>query len=293
MITDPCDGVDRRVPHVHGGWQIACRRVRAKGAVVPGALVYSSDVRSALRRSEREIERHALLLATGEPPFEAPADANSAAKGVMDRIDPPAPTPEDPFESSNASDGSPAGSSGGNGAGANGAGSNGAGSNDRVPYRSNANGARSSRDGRARQDLPQTDHVHRDGARTAISGGVRPGPVCRVCPLRSSCRSICEVVEALLPSPERGRVDAEDLPRLFSGIRMRRALLDMSHILTERQQEVVRLYYRESLQQHEIAERLGVTQQAVHDSLRRARKTVGERILQGGRNGDRGRRPAN
>ena len=116
----------------------------------------------------------------------------------------------------------------------------------------------------------------------ATVGSARPGPVCRVCPLRSSCRSICEVIEALLPSPERGRVDAEDLPRLYSGIRMRRALLDYSHLLTEKQQEVVRLYYRESLQQHEIAERLGVTQQAVHDSLRRARKTIGDRVLRGG-----------
>ena len=116
----------------------------------------------------------------------------------------------------------------------------------------------------------------------ATVGSARPGPVCRVCPLRSSCRAICDVIEALLPSPERGRVDAEDLPRLYSGIRMRRALLDYSHLLTEKQQEVVRLYYRESLQQHEIAERLGVTQQAVHDSLRRARKTIGERVLRGG-----------
>ena len=64
---------------------------------------------------------------------------------------------------------------------------------------------------------------------------------------------------------------------------MRRALLDWMHILTPRQQEVVRLYYRESPMQNEIAERLGVTQQAVHDSLRRARHTVGERILHGGR----------
>jgi len=113
--------------------------------------------------------------------------------------------------------------------------------------------------------------------------GLRPGPVCRVCPLRPTCRAICDLIEALLPSMERGRVDAEDLPRLHAGIRMRRALLDGSHILTPHQQEVVRLYYRESLQQGEIAERLGVSQQAVHDSLRRARHAIGEQILHGGR----------
>jgi len=119
---------------------------------------------------------------------------------------------------------------------------------------------------------------------------VRPGPVCRVCPLRSSCRNICEIIEEILPSMERGRVDAEDLPRLHAGIRMRRALLDWMHILTPHQQEVVRLYYRESLQQGEIAERLGVSQQAVHDSLRRARHAIGEQILHGGR-GPRPGRP--
>jgi len=115
---------------------------------------------------------------------------------------------------------------------------------------------------------------------TASASQLRPGPICRVCPIRSTCRNICDLVEALLPSPERGRVDAEDLPRLFTGIRMRRALLDYTHLLTPHQAEVVRLYYRESLQQQEIAEKLGVTQQAVHDSLRRARKTIGEKILQ-------------
>jgi hypothetical protein len=116
---------------------------------------------------------------------------------------------------------------------------------------------------------------------------LRPGPVCRVCPLRATCRSICDVIEALLPSPERGRVDAEDLPRLHAGMRLRRALLDWMHILSPHQQEVVRLYYRESLMQNEIAARLGVSQQAVHDSLRRARHAIGEQILHGSRRSGR------
>ncbi|MHC4936791.1 MAG: sigma factor-like helix-turn-helix DNA-binding protein [Planctomycetota bacterium] len=177
----------------------------------------------------------------------------------MDRIEPPSPPPEDPFDPSNGFDPSLSGSSGSTGA-------------PRLPA------------GDAGVERFAVDGVV-DGA------ALRQGPICRICPLRSSCRAICEVVEALLPSPERGRVDAEDLPRLFSGIRMRRALLDMSHILTERQQEVVRLYYRESLQQHEIASLLGVSQQAVHDSLRRARKTVGEKILHEGRTAPTRRRP--
>ncbi|HIN79848.1 MAG TPA: hypothetical protein EYN00_02095, partial [Planctomycetes bacterium] len=70
-------------------------------------------------------------------------------------------------------------------------------------------------------------------------------------------------------------VDAEDLPRLYMGMQMVRTLLDNAHRLTPRQQHVVRLYYRESLMQKEIAERLQVTQQAVHDALSRARLSVG------------------
>ncbi len=102
------------------------------------------------------------------------------------------------------------------------------------------------------------------------------GPVCSRCPVRSGCMKICDLVENLIPSMEKGRVDAEDLPRLYMGIRTVNVLLDNIHLLTPRQQEVVQLYYRESLQQQEIAKRLHVTQQAVADSLVRARRAVGK-----------------
>ena len=108
-----------------------------------------------------------------------------------------------------------------------------------------------------------------------VANGPKPGPVCSVCPLFNGCSQICDPVSAILPSMERGRVDAEDLPRLYMGIQMVRTLLENAHRLTPRQQEVVRLYYRESLMQKEIAERLQVTQQAVRDALSRARQTVG------------------
>lgn len=104
---------------------------------------------------------------------------------------------------------------------------------------------------------------------------LRPGPVCSICPLYAGCRSICAVIEGLLPSMERGRVDAEDLPRLHYGRQLTNALLDNVHLLTDRQQEIVRLYYRDALQQRQIAELLRITQQAVNDALRRARVTVG------------------
>ena len=102
------------------------------------------------------------------------------------------------------------------------------------------------------------------------------GPVCSICPVRSECPKICDLIENLIPSMEKGRVDAEDLPHLYMGIRTVNVLLENTHLLTPRQQQVVQLYYRESLQQQEIAQRLKVTQQAVADALVRARRAVGK-----------------
>ncbi|MEC9477228.1 MAG: sigma factor-like helix-turn-helix DNA-binding protein [Planctomycetota bacterium] len=101
------------------------------------------------------------------------------------------------------------------------------------------------------------------------------GPVCRSCPIRSGCHKICDLVENILPSMEKARVDAEDLSRLFMGVRTVNVMLDNIEMLTPRQREVVQLYYRESLMQQEIAEKLQVSQQAVADSLVRARRAVG------------------
>ena len=112
----------------------------------------------------------------------------------------------------------------------------------------------------------------------APSVELMPGPVCNLCPLIDSCRSICDPVAELLPSMERGRVDAEDLPRIHLGIRITNAILDHMGLLTPHQQEVVRLYYRESLLQHEIASLLQVSQQAVNDTLQRARLTIGNAV---------------
>ncbi|MBI4280419.1 MAG: HTH domain-containing protein [Armatimonadetes bacterium] len=41
-------------------------------------------------------------------------------------------------------------------------------------------------------------------------------------------------------------------------------------LLTPRQQQLLRLYYHEDLSLAEIAERFGVTRQAIHDSLKRS-----------------------
>jgi len=75
---------------------------------------------------------------------------------------------------------------------------------------------------------------------------------------------------------EQGRIDAEDLPKIWRGRIVTRAILDNTHLLTELQKEIVRLYYRENMLQREIGERLGTTQQAVNDHLRRIREKIGK-----------------
>jgi DNA-directed RNA polymerase specialized sigma24 family protein len=99
--------------------------------------------------------------------------------------------------------------------------------------------------------------------------------VCYNCPERTICTEICPDLNAILPSMDQGRVDPEDLPRIWRGIMFTRAILDNEHLLTQRQRQVVRFYYREQLQQKEIAALLRVTQQAVNDALEKARRKIG------------------
>jgi RNA polymerase sigma factor (sigma-70 family) len=77
---------------------------------------------------------------------------------------------------------------------------------------------------------------------------------------------------------ESGRVDGEDLERIHQGRIMAHAILDSVEALTDRQQQVVQLYYRENFQQTEIAEILSITQQAVGDALARAKAMVGKKL---------------
>jgi len=102
--------------------------------------------------------------------------------------------------------------------------------------------------------------------------------MCWECPLRRTCVQICSYVDTLLPSMTAGRVDHEDLARLYQGRIMTHAILDNVEVLTPRQQEVVQLYYRENRQQVEIAEALHISQQAVGDALVRAKLAVGKKL---------------
>ena len=102
--------------------------------------------------------------------------------------------------------------------------------------------------------------------------------LCNLCPLRRTCNQICDYVEPHLPSMEQGRVDYEDLLRIYQGKLMTQALLDNVEILTQRQQEVVTLYDGSVLSQKAISSRLGISQQAVADSLQRARTAVSNKL---------------
>ncbi len=102
--------------------------------------------------------------------------------------------------------------------------------------------------------------------------------MCHECPLRRTCPNICEFVELQLPSLEAGRVDHEDLERIHQGRIMTNALLDNVDVLTNRQKQVVEFYYRENLQQVEIARTLSISQQAVGDALARAKLTIGKKL---------------
>lgn len=90
---------------------------------------------------------------------------------------------------------------------------------------------------------------------------------CPTCSFKPQCDAICDDLESKLPSMETGRVDYEDLQSLYVGRIMTRIILDNEELLTDKQREVVRLYYRETMIQKEIATELGISQQAVSDHL--------------------------
>ncbi len=94
---------------------------------------------------------------------------------------------------------------------------------------------------------------------------------CKTCDIRERCRTICETIGALLPSMEQGRVDYEDLPRIYEGKVVTNLILDNEDLLAPRQQEIVRLYYRETMKQADIGSTLDITQQAVAAALKAVR----------------------
>jgi predicted DNA-binding protein YlxM (UPF0122 family) len=100
------------------------------------------------------------------------------------------------------------------------------------------------------------------------------GHTCPTCPVRDACNKVCDTVSEILPSMESGRVDYEDLEKLAAGRLMTRIILDNEHLLTDRQGEIVRLYYRETMLQKEIATELEISQQAVSDTLQAVKDRI-------------------
>ncbi len=93
---------------------------------------------------------------------------------------------------------------------------------------------------------------------------------CNDCPKRPTCTAICPKVEKLLP-PQNGRPRAE-LNRQDRSIAW--AIQDVEALLPRRQREIARLYHRYGWREDRIAERLGITQQAVSISLENLRKRL-------------------
>lgn len=101
---------------------------------------------------------------------------------------------------------------------------------------------------------------------------------CEHCVLRPFCCAICKTVEDLLPGPDAGSVHDKPLENVIEGRCITATILNHEHhgCITDVQREVIYLYYRERLSQSEISELLGITQQAVHDRLQKARHNIGQ-----------------
>jgi len=101
---------------------------------------------------------------------------------------------------------------------------------------------------------------------------------CDTCTTKDTCQGICESLESLLPSMERGRVDVEDIPRILEGRITTQSILNATGtgLLTDSQEQVVQLYYREEKLQREIGQILNITQQGVNCHLKSVRDKVGK-----------------
>ena len=114
--------------------------------------------------------------------------------------------------------------------------------------------------------------------------------VCRDCPKRDSCCEICNDLERLLPSMERGklhggRIKTEDLKELVRRMAAVRTILDYRDRLSGRQRQVVDLYYNEGLTQREIANRLGIAQKNVCEYMKRALRKIAKWAKEEARHG--------
>lgn len=104
---------------------------------------------------------------------------------------------------------------------------------------------------------------------------------CSNCPKRDSCKKICERLEKMLPSMERGKlhggkIKTDDLKELVRRMGVVRTILDFRDRLSGRQRQVVDMYFNEGLTQSEIAKRLGIAQKNVCEYMKRAFRKIGK-----------------
>jgi DNA-directed RNA polymerase specialized sigma subunit len=95
---------------------------------------------------------------------------------------------------------------------------------------------------------------------------------CADCPLRDSCTVICQSIKKLLPGLEKGSDhNGRDLKQVIRERAYVRRILDFedSARLSQGQREIINLYYRQNMDTIAIANRLGITTQAVSDRLRK------------------------
>ncbi len=93
---------------------------------------------------------------------------------------------------------------------------------------------------------------------------------CSDCPERDICKSICPKIEKLLPPDEfRDWADLNVQDRSIV-----RAIQDVEKLLPRRQRVIARLYHRFGWPEKRIARRLGITHQAVSESLINLRKRL-------------------
>ena len=104
---------------------------------------------------------------------------------------------------------------------------------------------------------------------------------CDQCPKRPACKAPCELLEAVLPDPNRGYehiFPTRSQAQLLKIVR-RKATADTlrahAHLLTAAQRRIFDLYYIEGLSQADIALHLNLRLNSVEESLRSSRLRIG------------------
>jgi RNA polymerase sigma factor (sigma-70 family) len=105
---------------------------------------------------------------------------------------------------------------------------------------------------------------------------------CADCPRQAECTEICEDIEDMLPGMGAGTKNEVNLRQLIAEKAAVHRILDWENSgeLSQGQREIINLYYRRSLDVNQIAKRLGITQQAVSDRLKKMKVRLSKLVMQ-------------